>query len=499
MQRLPPAAADAGTGRPTTARRAPDGQYRLRVTLRDEGRSAIVQKTMNVDTRAPRSEVCIGFRCTRQGAEGNIVSQGDREVQIYVKGVSPRYATRFRRLPHRPGQAARGRRAAEHPGRAHRLGLGRAGRRQAAGPGDLPRPVRGARHGGQRRHHARRVRASAPIARPPGPDRARARRPAAAAAGHRGPAGGVLRRLARRAVPLARAAAWATRRSASAAARPSRVLAFRAPDGPVRRLPARAALGPLAHDGAVPRAGREALEGARGRPDDQLARHRQGRRPAVRRPAEHALRRRHGALAARVRGRGRAARPGSRTTSRRCSSSSTAAGSGTTSPVTSTSTSRATRAPSDREGVLFAGSERWVTRSLGAAAAQVRHRRRPRRAVRRRLDAPRRAAARAATPRTPGRCCARHAADGDRPVRRARSASRATLSAPATLSQFEGDAGVRADGGRARPAGLHGARGVRRSSSGPSAAGGRRPAAERPRRRPRARRPARRHVSCARR
>jgi flagellar hook assembly protein FlgD len=80
-------------------RRAPDGQYRLRVTLRDEGRAAIVQQTMNVDTRAPRSEVCVGFRCNDpQKRMGNIISQGDRLVKIYIKGVSSLYATQFRVL-----------------------------------------------------------------------------------------------------------------------------------------------------------------------------------------------------------------------------------------------------------------------------------------------------------------------------------------------------------------------------------------------------------------
>src|SRR5829696_7969961 len=59
--------------------RVRDGQYRVRVTLRDEGRSAIVQKTMSVDTRAPRSEVCIGYRCNDpQKRMANIISQGDR-------------------------------------------------------------------------------------------------------------------------------------------------------------------------------------------------------------------------------------------------------------------------------------------------------------------------------------------------------------------------------------------------------------------------------------
>src|SRR3954453_23315027 len=44
--------------------RVPDGQYRLRVALRDEGRSATVQKTMTVDTRAPRPSLCVGTRCS---------------------------------------------------------------------------------------------------------------------------------------------------------------------------------------------------------------------------------------------------------------------------------------------------------------------------------------------------------------------------------------------------------------------------------------------------
>ncbi len=78
--------------------RAPDGQYRLRVTLRDEGRSATVQQTMNVDTRAPRSEVCIGYVCKNPKDRGNIISQGDRAVKIYIKGVSARRRTLFRVL-----------------------------------------------------------------------------------------------------------------------------------------------------------------------------------------------------------------------------------------------------------------------------------------------------------------------------------------------------------------------------------------------------------------
>lgn len=73
--------------------RAPDGQYRLRVTLRDEGRSATIQKTTNVDTRAPKPRVCVGVACRKRDV-ANIVSQGDRRIPIYVYGVS-RYPTRF--------------------------------------------------------------------------------------------------------------------------------------------------------------------------------------------------------------------------------------------------------------------------------------------------------------------------------------------------------------------------------------------------------------------
>jgi flagellar hook assembly protein FlgD len=73
----------------------PDGQYRLRVALRDEGRSAIVQKTMTVDTKAPSPEVCIGGPCSEKDGWQNIVSQGDRAIDIFVKGRS-RFTTNLR-------------------------------------------------------------------------------------------------------------------------------------------------------------------------------------------------------------------------------------------------------------------------------------------------------------------------------------------------------------------------------------------------------------------
>lgn len=83
-------------GRDDDGNVVPDGQYRLRVALRDEGRSAIVQKTMTVDTKAPTPEVCIGGPCNDPDAPvRNIVSQGDRAIDVYVRGRS-RFPTIFR-------------------------------------------------------------------------------------------------------------------------------------------------------------------------------------------------------------------------------------------------------------------------------------------------------------------------------------------------------------------------------------------------------------------
>ncbi|MBE2316883.1 hypothetical protein DVA67_012950 [Solirubrobacter sp. CPCC 204708] len=82
-------------GKGDDGRVVPDGQYRLRVALRDEGRSAIVQKTMTVDTRAPRPQVCIGAPCGEKDGWQNVVSQGDRAIDIYTRGRS-RFPTIFR-------------------------------------------------------------------------------------------------------------------------------------------------------------------------------------------------------------------------------------------------------------------------------------------------------------------------------------------------------------------------------------------------------------------
>jgi hypothetical protein len=86
-------------GRDDAGRRVADGDYRVRVALRDEGRSATLQKIMVVDTRAPRPKVCIGFPCDDPRKRmGNIVSPGDRRVMIYVDRVSRHFPTSFRVL-----------------------------------------------------------------------------------------------------------------------------------------------------------------------------------------------------------------------------------------------------------------------------------------------------------------------------------------------------------------------------------------------------------------
>ena len=423
-------------------RRAPDGQYRLRVALRDEGRSAIVQKTMNVDTQraALRRSASASAAAIRRKRMGNIISQGDREVRIYIQGVS-----RFRDAVPRLCRTDQGkpREVTQLPssGRARTaLELGRAASTASRStPGTYLVQARGARHGGQRGRHARRVRGRRRSRGRPGLTvRGLAAQPPLRP-GDRGPAGRVPRRRARRRRTAGACAGWGTRRCASAARRPDRVLAFRAPDGR-RRASTCSSCAPAAGTRRCRSSCRpsERSQRARGRPDDQLARHRQGRRPAVRRPAEHARRRRHGALAARVRRRRTGCRPGSPTTSRRCSSSSTAAGSATTSPATSTSTSRATRAPRTARACCS------PARSAGSRARSARRLRRYvtdggrvavfgadtlRRGVRLRVHDVR------------GRrdAVARHAAGRRRPVRRARRAGCARCRRPPrSISQFEG-------------------------------------------------------------
>jgi hypothetical protein len=76
-------------GRTDDGERVGDGRYRVRVTLRREGRSVIVPRTTLVDTRAPRPRV-------KQITPGPIVGPETVPVQIEVGSVSRRLTKRGR-------------------------------------------------------------------------------------------------------------------------------------------------------------------------------------------------------------------------------------------------------------------------------------------------------------------------------------------------------------------------------------------------------------------
>ncbi len=73
---------------------APDGLYRIRVSLRNEGRSTVIQRTMTLDTKPPSSVVCVGTPCDRKVA-GNIIAPSHQPVRVFIKGVSRVYRTKF--------------------------------------------------------------------------------------------------------------------------------------------------------------------------------------------------------------------------------------------------------------------------------------------------------------------------------------------------------------------------------------------------------------------
>jgi hypothetical protein len=84
-------------GRTDAGRRAPDGRYRLRVTFHGQGRAVVVPSLTVVDTRPPHSVVCVGVRCTSDRT-ANIVEPGTDRVRVYVKGVSRKFPTQVRVL-----------------------------------------------------------------------------------------------------------------------------------------------------------------------------------------------------------------------------------------------------------------------------------------------------------------------------------------------------------------------------------------------------------------
>jgi N,N-dimethylformamidase beta subunit-like, C-terminal/FlgD Ig-like domain len=81
-------------GRRDDGTRAPDGNYRIRVSLRNEGRSSVIQKTMRLDTKPPSSVVCVGTPCDKKAA-GNIIAPSHAPVRVFIKGVSRSYRTKF--------------------------------------------------------------------------------------------------------------------------------------------------------------------------------------------------------------------------------------------------------------------------------------------------------------------------------------------------------------------------------------------------------------------
>ena len=76
-------------GRTDEGAPAPDGDYRMRVTLQDEGRSVIVPRTTWIDTEAPRPRV-------RRITPGEIVGPSAAGTRIHFGAVSARTPTRLR-------------------------------------------------------------------------------------------------------------------------------------------------------------------------------------------------------------------------------------------------------------------------------------------------------------------------------------------------------------------------------------------------------------------
>ena len=397
---------------------------------------------MTVDTRAPRSEVCIGVTVQRPQASGWATSSPRATARSRSTSRASRRlrdaASRVLRTDDgKPREVARV--PAERPARIATIWDGRVdGKPLAPGTYLVQAQVRDT--AGNVGVTPAELEPGADPG-PPGPDRARPHRAAAGAAGDRGRADGVLRRLARRAVPLARApgradSACVKRGSATDAERSSSA----------RPRARRASTCSSCAPGAGTRRCRswsrpsERVERARRRADDHLARHRQGRRLA-----RSTACRTRSPTAARCAGRAmfvgdeRAAGRASRTTSRRCSCSSTAAD-----PLRphERHRSRPHAQPArdrPRGRAVRRLAERWVTRSLGAAAAQVRDRRRQARAVRRRDSLRRGVRLRVRESEDAGTLLARDAADGGRPVRRAVRQAADAAGAPVDARQFEGD------------------------------------------------------------
>jgi flagellar hook assembly protein FlgD len=85
-------------GRADGGRRAPDGDYQIRVTLRDEGRSVIVPRVTTLDTTPPRPRV-------RRIEPEPIVGPDPAGTRIHFGGISSRRPTRLRIFRIQRGEA----------------------------------------------------------------------------------------------------------------------------------------------------------------------------------------------------------------------------------------------------------------------------------------------------------------------------------------------------------------------------------------------------------
>ena len=480
--------------------RAPDGQLPAARRAARRGPLGDRAEDDDVDTRAPRSEVCIGVPLQRPTqADGQHHLPGRPRGRRSTSRASRR-ATRRASASCAPTTASRARSTRfELAAGAHRCDWDGLRRRQAArrrAPTSSRPQVRdragnvgitpaelepGADPGPPRPDRAR---ASPPSRRVRPGDRGRARRSSSST------------RAARRTAGACAASGDAAVRKRGTATRP----APRVPRAGGRRRAstcsscARAAGTRRCRSSCRPSERSSVLVVV---PDDHLARHRQGRRPAVRRPPEHARRRRHGALAARVRRRRTGCRPGFADDVApllvfldrrriRYDLTSDLDLDLTRNPRASRPRGRAARrlaalghAHARRGGCAGTSPTAASSRSFGADTL--------RRGVRLRVlddeDA--------------GHARARDPAGRGRPVRRARRASRGRCrragrrSASTTASRD-----VRADGGRARPArASRGSRSRRRSArascSRPSAS------RSRPRRRPRPTQPGKARARAA--
>ena len=260
-------------GKDDDGAKVPDGRYRVRVSLRDEGRSAIIQKTMTVDTQAPRSMVCVGVPCIERPSRPSSATSSPRataQVQIYIKGVS-RFPTRFKVLRTDDGKP-REVGAFQMRGKRHRYDWDG---RESTASRSSPAPTSSRRRCATRRTTSAVTPAVIePGAEIPGRPGLTVRGITAQPPLRPVTAGGRTEFFVdSRSAPYR----WRVRRVGQHARVQARLgdrpePRLPRPRGRLRALPARAALRALAHDRAVPGPGREALEHPRGRADDHLAR-----------------------------------------------------------------------------------------------------------------------------------------------------------------------------------------------------------------------------------